>query len=71
MVPSTGVFTHNDGVFVFVGEVDFREFPLAASLISDYRCLLLIGELEHLKIKTRLVDERFASVMGECVIVTL
>jgi hypothetical protein len=31
----------------------------------------LCGELEHLKIKTRLIDERFASVMGECVIVTL
>jgi hypothetical protein len=30
----------------------------------------LFGELEHLKIKTRLIDERFASVMGECVIVT-
>ncbi len=28
----------------------------------------LIGELEHLKIKTRLMDEKFASVMGECVI---
>jgi hypothetical protein len=27
-----------------------------------------IGELEHLKIKTRLIDEKFASVMGECVI---
>ena len=24
----------------------------------------LRGELEHLKIKTRLIDERFASVMG-------
>jgi hypothetical protein len=29
------------------------------------------GGLEHLKIKTRLINERFASVMGECVIVTL
>ncbi len=29
------------------------------------------GELELLKIKTRLTDERFASVMSECVIVTL
>jgi hypothetical protein len=28
----------------------------------------LIGELEHLTIKTRLIDEKFASVMGECVI---
>ncbi len=27
-----------------------------------------LGELEHLKIKTRLIDEKFASVMGECVI---
>ena len=27
-----------------------------------------IGELEHLKIETRLIDEKFASVMGECVI---
>ncbi len=29
------------------------------------------GELEHLKIKTRLIDEMLESVMGECVIVTL
>jgi hypothetical protein len=28
-------------------------------------------ELEHLKITTRLIDEKFPSVMGECVIVTL
>jgi hypothetical protein len=28
----------------------------------------LLGELGHLKIKTRLIDEKFASVMGECVI---
>ncbi len=27
----------------------------------------LIGELEHLKVKTRLLDGKFASVMGECV----
>ena len=26
---------------------------------------------EHIKIETRLIDERFASVMGECEIVTL
>ena len=31
----------------------------------------LYGGLEHLKIETRLIDERFASVMGECEIVTL
>ncbi len=28
----------------------------------------LFGELEHLKIKTRLIDEKFASMMGEYVI---
>ena len=27
----------------------------------------LLGELEHLKTKTRLIDEKFASVMGEYV----
>ena len=27
------------------------------------------GGLEHLKIETRLIDERFVRVMGECVIV--
>ncbi len=30
-----------------------------------------LGGLEYLKIETRLIDERFVSVMGECVIVTL
>jgi hypothetical protein len=29
----------------------------------------LLGELEHLKTKTRLIDEKFVSVMGECVFV--
>ncbi len=28
------------------------------------------GGLEHLKIETRLIDESFASVVGECVILT-
>ena len=27
-----------------------------------------LGGLEHLKIETRLIDEKFESVMGECVI---
>jgi len=30
----------------------------------------LRGGLEHLKIETRLINEMFASVMGECVILT-
>ncbi len=32
---------------------------------------VLYGELEHLKIKMRLTDEKFVSVMGECVFVKL
>jgi hypothetical protein len=28
----------------------------------------LLEEMEYLKIETRLIDEKFASVMGECVI---
>ena len=36
-----------------------------STLLSDTG---VFGELEHLKIKTRLIDERFPSVMGECVI---
>ena len=32
---------------------------------------VLRGGQEHLKIKTRLIDEKFASVMGECVFVKL
>jgi hypothetical protein len=28
----------------------------------------LFEELEHLKTKTRLIDEKFENVMGECVI---
>ena len=30
----------------------------------------LSGGLEHPKIETRFIDERFVSVMGECVILT-
>ena len=30
-------------------------------------CTVFLGELEHLMIKTRLIDEMFASVMGEYV----
>jgi len=44
---------------------------MKASLkMRDLHCLVytgLIGGLEHLKIETRLIDERFPSVMGECV----
>jgi len=33
-----------------------------------YTSTALLGGLEHIKIQTRLIDERFESVMGECVI---
>jgi hypothetical protein len=39
--------------------------------VEESACLTytgLIGELEHIKIETRLIDEKFVSVMGECVI---
>ena len=36
------------------------------SMIHSYRTGLC-GELEHLKIETRLIDESFECVMGECV----
>jgi hypothetical protein len=32
-------------------------------------CTVMSGGQEHLKIKTRLKDEKFASEMGECVLV--
>ena len=32
----------------------------------DMLDVMLNGGLEHLKIETRLIDEMFASVMGEC-----
>jgi hypothetical protein len=38
---------------------------------AESTCLVytgLIEELEYLKIETKLIDEKFASVMGECVI---
>ena len=37
--------------FVFIINLGYTEF---------------LGELEHLKIETRLIDEKFANAMGEC-----
>jgi hypothetical protein len=37
---------------------------------EESTCLVytgLSGELEHLNIETRLINDKFASVMGECV----
>jgi hypothetical protein len=68
-------------LFVFYYEWIKRDLKIKS--IYEYRCdeILkvkseestrlaytgLIGELEHLKIKTRLIDEKFASAMGEYV----
>jgi hypothetical protein len=38
---------------------------------EESTCLVytgMLGELEHLKMEARLINEKFASVMGECVI---
>ena len=51
---------------------------MSVGVMKDYKLKLrdlrvshwytgLVVELEHLKIKTRLIDEMFASVMGEYV----
>ncbi len=54
-----------------ISECRYNERPK----IKDEESTLLVytgslGELEHLKIKTRLMeqDEKFVNVMGECVI---
>ena len=59
-----------------------RELKTKTKPIYEFRCderlqtkveeftrlgsTLLSAELEHLKIETRLIDEKFASVKGEC-----
>jgi hypothetical protein len=69
-----------EGFFYYYHESIKRE--LKRRLIYEYRCdeklkpkteestrftdTGLVVELEHLKIKTRLIDEKFASVRGEC-----
>ena len=52
---------------------EFSEFMLTNVVKSTYLVYTgFLGELEHLKIETRLIDEtcdeKFVSVMGECVI---
>jgi hypothetical protein len=71
-------------IYTFVFYYDMIKRELKIRPISECRCderlktkaeestLLsdtwLFGELDHLKMKTRLIDEKFASLMGECVI---
>jgi hypothetical protein len=67
---------------IFVVDYESTKRELKRRLIYEYRCderlktkneespLLsdteLVVELEHLKTKTRLIDEKFANVRGEC-----
>ncbi len=41
---------------------------LSSSISTHLGYTVLWGELEHLKIETRLINERFTSELGECVI---
>ena len=58
---------------LFTSEVGKKEREARASGSLSWKGAAHTGlceGLEHLKIETRLIDERFASVMGECEIVT-
>ncbi len=50
-----------------VGVMKVAKIKLRDLHVSDTLCCAEPGGLEHLKIKTRLIDEKFVSVMGECV----
>ena len=48
---------------------EFRSNERLQTKVEEFTrltCTLLCAELEHLKIETRLIDEKFASVKGEC-----
>ena len=62
-LPESGRF-HSELVQTPVSSV--KIIPMYTSRTLGYTGLC--GGLEHLKIGTRLIDKRFASVMGECVI---
>ncbi len=46
---------------------DDEAISLFTGLLPNPDVPLSLGELEHLKIKTRLINEMFASVIGEYV----
>ena len=74
-------WSEDSGKLLFVYYESIKR-ELKRRLIYEYRCderlktkteestrltyTGLVVELEHLKIKTRLIDEKFASVRGEC-----
>jgi hypothetical protein len=60
------IFSGGGFTFWFVGVMKDEKLK-----VRDLHVSLLYGGLEHLKIKTRLIDEKFESLMGDCVFVKL
>jgi hypothetical protein len=58
--------SYREDLYMSVGVIKDRKSKVEGSTRLVYTRLR--GGLEHLKIETRLMDERFVSVMGECVI---
>ena len=44
-----------------------KDYKLKTKEFTRLTCTGLVVELEHLKIETRLIDEKFAKAMGEYV----
>ena len=68
-VPTHFLIGNNSRSLVFTPFFDFGRRPETKD--DESTCLSYTGlleALEYLKIETRLIDEKFASVMGECVI---
>jgi hypothetical protein len=56
-------------LFGYTGLFECRcDKSLKTKVEESTRHLHSVAGVEHLKTKTRLVDEKFVSVMGECVI---
>ena len=54
------------------GEISVEHDGVRRILVSTHLTYTgFLGQLEHLKIKTRLIDEMFLSVMGEYVLKVL
>jgi hypothetical protein len=63
----TDVGEDGDPVLKRRGIGNRKHSSYVVSINSSIKNHRLLGELEHLNIKTRLIDEKFASVMGEYV----
>ncbi len=79
---SSGLRDENRRIYIFSFYYESIKPELKRRLIYEYRCderlktkneestrlgdTGLVVELEHVKTKTRLIDEEFVSVRGEC-----